>query len=113
MKARIYTKEGMWPEARKAAHAYLTHIKSIPSSSGAKEGTGAVEDAQALLVQIQQGEQLATQAKKAHKAQLNAACVEASTEAIRIASHDAELRKLRAECALSGGDVRQAVVDLV
>lgn len=121
MKARIYTKEGMWSEARDAARLYLAHVKSIPASgpgssggsSGGISGSGAVEEAQALLTQIQQGEQLTMQAKKARTARLNAACVDACTEAIRVASHDVELRELRAECALSAGDVRQAVVDLV
>ncbi|KAH7888252.1 hypothetical protein F5I97DRAFT_1866872 [Phlebopus sp. FC_14] len=87
MMAKIHTKDGDWARAKSTLDTYcLQNIK----------------DAQAA----------ARKASNARKAQLWTVCSEAATQALRVASHSAEIRQTRAECSLAGGDPQGAVVDL-
>ncbi len=103
MQGRIHSKLGAWPEARAALKSY----SSRPSAAKDKEETSA------LLASLTTAEASASRAQQSKRAGLNQACVDAVTDAIRVASHSPDLRALRAECSLAAGDVQGAVGDLV
>ncbi|KAH8115629.1 TPR-like protein [Phellopilus nigrolimitatus] len=100
MKGRIYAKEGAWPAARDALMRYSARVK----------GDAAAGD---LLFEVSEGEVAGKKAAQSQKAGLHQVCVEAATEALKVATHSTELRELRAECALDSGDVEQTVGDLI
>lgn len=100
MRSRIHVKEGDWKLARDSLKKYLGRVKS---DAPAKE----------LFQEVSEGEQAAEQARKSSKAGSYQACIDAASDALRIASHSSELRELRSECALAAGDVQQAVGDLI
>ncbi|KLO17381.1 hypothetical protein SCHPADRAFT_925865 [Schizopora paradoxa] len=103
MQGRIHLKLGSWPEARAALKSYSSRI------SAAKDK----EEAATLQASLTAAEASASRAQQSKRAGLNQACVDAVTDAIRVASHSADLRALRAECSLAAGDVQGAVGDLV
>jgi len=98
MKARIQAKEGLFPEARDSIKKYTSDVKD--------------QDAQEVLFSISEGELAAKKAGQALRAKLWTACVEAASTALKTASHSAELRQQRADCALAAGDIEGAVGDL-
>ncbi|PCH41800.1 DnaJ-domain-containing protein [Wolfiporia cocos MD-104 SS10] len=98
MKARILAKEGRFSEARDAIKKYTSKVRD--------------QDAQEVLFSISEGELAAKKAAQAMKAKLWTACEEAASTAIQTASHSAELRQQRADCALAAGDIQGAVGDL-
>ena len=100
MKGRIHAREGDWPAARDMFKRYTTRVK----------GDTAAGD---LLFEVSEGEMASKKATQSRRAGLHQACVEAATEALKVATHSAELRQLRADCALESGDVQQAVGDLI
>ena len=61
---------------------------------------------------ISEGEVATKKAATAQKAGKWDACVEAATAALQTASYSFTLRQQRADCALAGGDLEQAVADL-
>ncbi|KAF8189669.1 hypothetical protein BJ912DRAFT_360841 [Pholiota molesta] len=99
MKARIYSRDG---------HFSLAHA-SLASYIKAK---GRDKDAQELEAEIKEGESLMKKAEKERSAELWNACVESSSQALRIASHSVLLRTWRAECSLAAGDIESSVGDL-
>lgn len=103
MQARIHAKLGAWPDARAALKAY----SSRPSGSKDKGETNS------LLASLTAAEASASRAAQSRRAGLNQACVDATTDALRVASHSPDLRALRAECALSAGDAPAAIGDFV
>jgi|ERR1700722_5968003 len=99
MKAKIYAKDGRWTEAREALKVYSAKVKDD-------------ESANALLSSISEGETAAKKAVQAQKAQLWTACTDATSQALKTASHSVDIRQQRAECALASGDLEGAVADL-
>jgi DnaJ family protein C protein 3 len=61
---------------------------------------------------ISEGEVATKKAAAAQKAGKWDVCVEAATAALQTASYSFTLRQQRADCALAGGDLEQAVADL-
>ena len=61
---------------------------------------------------VSEGEVATKKAANAAKAGKWDACVEAATAALQTASYSFTLRQQRADCALAGGDLEQAVADL-
>ena len=61
---------------------------------------------------VSEGEVATKKAVNAQKAGKWDACVEAATAALQTASYSFTLRQQRADCALAGGDLEQAVADL-
>lgn len=61
---------------------------------------------------VSEGEVATKKAATAQNAGQWDACVEATTAAIQTASYSFTLRRQRADCALAGGDLEQAVADL-
>jgi len=61
---------------------------------------------------VSEGEVATKRAAAAQKAGEWDACVEAATAALQTASYSFTLRQQRADCALAGGDLEQAVADL-
>ncbi|TDL18409.1 hypothetical protein BD410DRAFT_775048 [Rickenella mellea] len=114
--ARIHLKDGDWSSARVAAQRYAQRI-STTSESGSTSGAGGAgsgeSSASDLLFAISEGEVSARKALQMSRAGLYTACMEAAGDAMRVATHSTDLRKLRAECALRAGDVQQHVGDLV
>ena len=70
------------------------------------------KEATDLDLEINEGERLKEKADKERKAELWNACIETTSEALRVASHSVEIRTWRAECALAAGDVESSVGDL-
>ncbi|EIN04261.1 DnaJ-domain-containing protein [Punctularia strigosozonata HHB-11173 SS5] len=99
LSARIHAKDGAFTLARAALADFNRKV------------TGSREAAQ-LAADVQAGEEAAKKAERAKKATLWTACVESASEALAVASHSAELREMRAECAIASGDVELAVGDL-
>ncbi|KAH7886607.1 hypothetical protein F5I97DRAFT_1019022 [Phlebopus sp. FC_14] len=99
MMAKIYTKDGHWTRAKSALDTYAAKVP----------GDAVVGE---LMLDIKDGQAAARKANNARKAQLWTVCSEAATQALRVASHSAEIRQTRAECSLAGGDAQGAVVDL-
>lgn len=100
MKGRIHAREGNWAAARDMLKRYTTRVK----------GDTAAGD---LLFEVTEGEVAGKKAAQSKRAGLHQVCVEAATEALKVATHSPELRQLRADCALESGDVQQAVGDLI
>ncbi|CCM03872.1 uncharacterized protein FIBRA_06023 [Fibroporia radiculosa] len=98
MKARILAKEGRFPLAREAIKRYTSDIKD--------------QEAQEVLFGISEGELAAKKAGQALRAKLWTACEEAALTALQTASHSAELRQQRADCALAAGDIESSIGDL-
>ncbi|KAI0915510.1 hypothetical protein AcV5_003709 [Taiwanofungus camphoratus] len=98
MKARIHARDGAFPAARDAIKKYTAKVRD--------------EAAQEVLFGISEGELAARKTGQAMRAGLWTACVEAASTALATASHSAELRQQRADCALAAGDVEGAVGDL-
>ena len=61
---------------------------------------------------VSEGEVATKKAANAERAGKWDACVEAATAALQTASYSFTLRQQRADCALAGGDLEQAVADL-
>lgn len=101
MKARIYTRDGHFPQARVSLAQYIK-----------AKGKTKDRDAEELDADMTEGEQVRLQTEKERRAQLWNACVESASKALRTASHSVEIRLWRAECALAAGDVESAVGDL-
>lgn len=101
MKARIYTRDGHFASARTSLSFYIK-----------AKGKKMDKEAEELDVEITQGESLKEKADKERQAQLWNACIETTSEALRVASHSVEIRTWRAECALAAGDVESSVGDL-
>ncbi|OJA12494.1 hypothetical protein AZE42_11885 [Rhizopogon vesiculosus] len=99
MMAKIHTKDGDWPRAKKVLATYTT---KVPGDQAAND----------MLLDINEAETVASKALKARRAQLWTVCSEAATQALRVASHSSELRQTRADCNLASGDVQGAVLDL-
>ncbi|KAF8890442.1 hypothetical protein BD779DRAFT_1622562 [Infundibulicybe gibba] len=102
MKARIHAKDGQFPLAREALRFYL---KSKASTTDA--GAGAE-----LASEIEEGAKMKAKTEKERQSQLWTACVESATMTLRYASHDIEIRQIRAECALASEDIEGAVGDM-
>ncbi|KAI5120754.1 hypothetical protein M0805_007828 [Coniferiporia weirii] len=100
MKSRIYAREGDWTGARDALKSYSSRVKGDTSAGD-------------LLFAVSEGEVADRKAVQNKRAGLHQECVDSATEALRTATHSAELRELRAECALEAGDAQQAVGDLI
>lgn len=103
MKAKIHAQNGDWTSARTEANKFAKRAKEERDKSDVKD----------LQYAIESGESMGAKARKAKKARLPMACMEAASEAVRVATHSVELRELRAECALEAADVDQAVGDLM
>ncbi|KAG6375333.1 hypothetical protein JVT61DRAFT_3562 [Boletus reticuloceps] len=99
MMAKIYTKDGDFAQAKSTLDIYASKAPSSP----------AVDE---LMVDIQEAQTAAKKASNAKRAQLWTVCSEAATQALRVASHNTEIRRIRAECNLAGGDPQGAIVDL-
>ncbi|KAI0773549.1 hypothetical protein C8Q74DRAFT_1265312 [Fomes fomentarius] len=99
MKARIFTKEGRFAEARDALRKYTMKVKG---DSGSQE----------VMMAITEGELANKKISQAVRAKLWQACVEAATIALATASHSAKLRQQRADCSIAAGDIEGAVADL-
>lgn len=99
MKARMYIKDGLWPEARDALKLYTSRVKND-------------EKASELLASVAEGEIATKKALQSHQAKLWTACEEASSSALAIAPRSIEIRQQRAECSLAAGDLEMAVGDL-
>jgi len=99
MKARIHLKDGQWNDAREALKQYSSKVKGD-------------KNAGELVYAISEGESAGKKAEKAMKSRLWTVCVEASSQALKTASHSVEIRQNRAECALAYGDIEGAVGDL-
>ena len=99
MKARIYSKEGRWADARDALRKYTMKVKG---DSGSQE----------VMMAITDGELAAKKISQAVRAKLWQACVEAATTALATASHSPKLRLQRADCAVAAGDIEGAVAAL-
>ncbi|KAI0751980.1 hypothetical protein BC629DRAFT_1228550 [Irpex lacteus] len=99
MKARIHAKEGQFAAAREAIKEYNTNVKDDPAG-------------REILLGVSEAELAAKKAYQAMRAKLWQACVEASSTALRTASHSVPLRQQRADCAIASGDVESAVGDL-
>ncbi|KAH0839354.1 hypothetical protein J3R83DRAFT_37 [Lanmaoa asiatica] len=99
MMAKIYTKDGNFAEAKNTLDTYASKVPGSP----------AVDE---LTVDIKEAQTAAKKASNAKRAQLWTVCSEAATQALRVASHSTEIRRIRAECSLAGGDPQGAVVDL-
>lgn len=100
MQGRIHAREGSWAAARDALKRYSSRVKNDASAGD-------------LAFEVAEGETASKKAEQSRKKGNSVECVAAATEALRIASHSGDLRELRAECALSSGDVQQASGDLV
>ena len=100
MKGRIHAREGEWALARDSLKKYLSQAKG---DAAAKE----------LLQETSEGESAAKKARESAKSGSHQKCIDAASDALKIASHSAELRELRSDCALAAGDVQQAVGDLI
>ncbi|OSX60668.1 hypothetical protein POSPLADRAFT_1070782 [Postia placenta MAD-698-R-SB12] len=98
MKARILAKEGRFTEARDAIKRYTSNVKD--------------QDAQEVLYSISEGELAAKKVSQTMRAKLWTACEEAALTALKTASHSAELRQQRADCAIAAGNIESAVGDL-
>ncbi|PPQ82954.1 hypothetical protein CVT24_012878, partial [Panaeolus cyanescens] len=103
MKARIHVKEGMGGLARDSLRLYI----KAKAKDAEKD-----KDVEELQKDLDELEKVRVKTEKERQAQLWNACVESATQTLRIASHDVEVRKWRAECALAAGDVESAVGDL-
>ncbi|KAG9308738.1 hypothetical protein JVU11DRAFT_11526 [Chiua virens] len=99
MMAKIYTKEGDFTQAKSTLDGYALKAPRSP----------AVDE---LLADIKDAQGAAKKASTAKRSQLWTVCSEAATQALRVASHSTEIRRIRAECSLAGGDTQVAVVDL-
>ena len=99
MMAKIYTKEGDFVQAQLTLDTYASKVSGSP----------AVDE---LIVDIKEAQMAAKKASNAKRAQLWTVCSEAATQALRVASHSLEIRRIRAECSLAGSDPQGAVVDL-
>ncbi|KAG8218075.1 hypothetical protein J3R82DRAFT_3577, partial [Butyriboletus roseoflavus] len=99
MMAKIYTKDGNFAQAKSTLDTYASKVSGSPS----------VDE---LMVDINEAQTAAKKASNAKRAQLWTVCSEAATQALRVASHSTEIRRIRAECSLAGGDPQGAVVDL-
>ena len=99
MVSKIHMKDGDWTRAKDTLDSYAAKAPSDPEVGELRED---IQDAQAA----------SKKAKDARRAQLWTVCSEAATQALRVASHNIELRQTRAECSLAGGDPQGAVVDL-
>ena len=78
MKARIYSREGRWADARDALRKYTMKVKG---DSGSQEVTMAITD----------GELAAKKISQAARAMLWQLCVEAATTALATAFHSPKL----------------------
>lgn len=99
MMAKIYTKDGSFAQAKSTLDTYASKVPSSP----------AIDE---LMVDIEEAQKAAKKASNAKRAQLWTVCSEAATQALRVASHNHEIRRIRAECSLAGGDPQGAIVDL-
>lgn len=99
MMAKIYTKEGNFVQATNTLDTFSSKVPGSP----------AVDE---LMADIREAQTAAKKASNAKRAQLWTVCSEAATQALRVASHSTEIRRIRAECSLAGGDPQGAVVDL-
>ncbi|CAE6420491.1 unnamed protein product [Rhizoctonia solani] len=99
MKARLFAQEGKWAEATKFANQYSTKNR----------GDAAAVD---LLFAVTEGQVAHRNAEKAGKNKHWDICVAEATRALLTASHNSQLRELRANCALALGDLEQAAADL-
>ena len=98
MMAKIYTKEGNFAQAKTTLDTYASKVPGPPVDE--------------LMLDINEAQTAAKKASNAKRAQLWTVCSEAATQALRVASHSTEIRRIRAECSLAGGDPQGAVVDL-
>ncbi|KAF9037051.1 hypothetical protein BJ165DRAFT_1503016 [Panaeolus papilionaceus] len=99
MKARIHTREGAHALARASLTLYI-------------KAKGKDKEAEELEGDLTELERVREKTEKERNAGLWNACVESASQTLRVASHDVEVRKWRAECALGAGDVESAVGDL-
>ncbi|KDN36945.1 hypothetical protein RSAG8_10479, partial [Rhizoctonia solani AG-8 WAC10335] len=99
MKARLFAQEGKWAEATKYANQYSVKNRG---------DTAAVD----LLFAVTEGQVAHRNAEKAGKNKHWDICVAEATRALSTASHNSQLRELRANCALALGDLEQAAADL-
>jgi DnaJ homolog subfamily C member 3 len=99
MKAKIHAKDGRFQDARDALKQYTVKVK----------GDQVATD---LMFAISEAEAASEKARRAGKAQLWSSCSESASMALKTASHSVEMRQLRAECSLTGGDVESAIGDL-
>jgi DnaJ family protein C protein 3 len=98
MKAKIYTKEGKFTDARSSLKRYMVSHKD---DQGAKD----------LLNSIKEAEKGSDKISQAIQAQLWTACQEMAGQVLKTASHSLTIREQRAECALAAGDIEGAVGD--
>ena len=99
MRARIFTKEGRFADARDALRKYTTKVKG---DSGSQE----------VMMAITEGELASKKIAQAMRAKLWQVCVEAATTALATASHSEKIRQQRADCSIAAGDIEGAVADL-
>ena len=99
MMAKIHTKDGDFAQAKNTLDTYASKVPNSP----------AVDE---MMEDIKEAQTAAKKASNAKRAQLWTVCSEAATQALRVASHNTEIRRIRAECRLAGGDPQGAVVDL-
>lgn len=99
MKARIYAREGQFSLAQSSLNLYI-------------KAKGKDSDAEEVQRDIKQGESLKNKALKERNAELWNACVDTTSQSLRVATHSVEIRTWRAECALAAGDVESCVGDL-
>ncbi|KAG2014338.1 DnaJ domain-containing protein [Coprinopsis cinerea AmutBmut pab1-1] len=101
MKARVHLKEGDFVQARQSLAAYVRAKKGVKD-----------KDVEELETDINEGERLKNKTEKERRSQLWTACVDTAGQTLRLASHAADVRVWRAECALASGDVESSVADL-
>jgi DnaJ family protein C protein 3 len=99
MKARIHIRDGHFALAKLSLTRYI-------------KSKGQDNDAEEVERDIKEGEKVRDKALKERNAELWNACVDSASQALRIASHNVEIRTWRAECSLAAGDVESTVGDL-
>jgi DnaJ family protein C protein 3 len=99
MKARIHIREGHFALARTSLGLYIN-------------SKGRDKDAEEAERDIKEGDRLRSKAMKERNAELWNACVDSTSQALRVASHSVDIRTWRAECSLAAGDVESSVGDL-
>ena len=99
MKSRIHLREGHFSLAQSSLDSYI-------------KAKGKDKEAEEVGKGIKEGERFKNKASKERNAELWNACVDSASQALRVASHSAEIRTWRAECSLAAGDIESCVGDL-
>jgi DnaJ family protein C protein 3 len=95
----IHIREGHFALARTSWSLYIN-------------SKGRYKDTEEAERDVKEGDRLRSKAMKERNAELWNACVDSTSQALRVASHRVDIRTWRAECSLAAGDVESSVGDL-